>query len=198
MPTVCIEHVYVWNNTSVIADEILAHRLGLVPLNTDPALVYMKNGTASLYRFLSSLPLHIHIQFIYASSSTANDPPTDRNTLVFRLQLACTRNPKAPKEKDINPDKPPSDSELYIGHELLSSHLKWEPQGEQDTVFASNPPAPTNPNIVLAKLRPGQEVDMELHAVKGVGKDHAKFSPVGALLQFLFFPCLVLICLIIN
>ena len=34
-------------------------------------------------------------------------------------------------------------------------------------------------NIVLAKLRPGQEIDMDLHAIKGVGKDHAKWSPVG-------------------
>ena len=46
-------------------------------------------------------------------------------------------------------------------------------------MYADNPPAPTNPNIVLAKLRPGQAVEMEMHAVKGVGKDHAKFSPVG-------------------
>lgn len=45
--------------------------------------------------------------------------------------------------------------------------------------MAHNPPAPTNGNIVLTKLRPGQEIDMELHAIKGLGKDHAKFSPVG-------------------
>jgi len=55
----------------------------------------------------------------------------------------------------------------------------WKPAGEQTEVFAANPPAPTNPNIVLAKLRPGQAVDIEVHAIKGVGKDHAKFSPVG-------------------
>lgn len=34
-------------------------------------------------------------------------------------------------------------------------------------------------DIVLAKLRPGQEIDIELHAIKGVGKEHAKWSPVG-------------------
>ena len=59
--------------------------------------------------------------------------------------------------------------------------MTWKPAGEQAEVFANNPPAPTNPDVVLAKLRPGQEVHMELHAVKGVGKDHAKFSPVGLL-----------------
>ena len=40
----CIEQVYVWDNTSVIVDEILAHRIGLVPLNIDPSLFTMKSG----------------------------------------------------------------------------------------------------------------------------------------------------------
>lgn len=31
-----IEKVHVYNNTSIIQDEILAHRLGLVPLKADP------------------------------------------------------------------------------------------------------------------------------------------------------------------
>ena len=42
--TVRVEHVYLWNNTSVMRDEVLAHRIGLVPLNVDPALVGMKDG----------------------------------------------------------------------------------------------------------------------------------------------------------
>lgn len=37
----------------------------------------------------------------------------------------------------------------------------------QQEVFASSPPAPTDKDIVLAKLRPGQQVGMELHAAKG-------------------------------
>lgn len=70
------------------------------------------------------------------------------------------------------------------------------PKGEQVDIFKDNPPAATNPNILLAKLRPGQEIEMELHAVKGVGKDHAKWSPVGKSTSFLTsdhccltFPC---------
>ena len=44
---------------------------------------------------------------------------------------------------------------------------------------ASCPMFGIHQEIVLAKLRPGQEVEMELHAIKGLGKDHAKWSPVG-------------------
>lgn len=38
---------------------------------------------------------------------------------------------------------------------------------------------PVNNDILIAKLRPGQEIDAMLHCVKGIGQDHAKFSPVG-------------------
>ena len=38
---------------------------------------------------------------------------------------------------------------------------------------------PTNPDILVAKLRPGQAIDVDMHAIKGVGSDHAKFSPVA-------------------
>lgn len=31
-----IESVYVWNNTSIMQDEVLCHRIGLVPLRVDP------------------------------------------------------------------------------------------------------------------------------------------------------------------
>ncbi|KAF7977954.1 hypothetical protein HWV62_2043 [Athelia sp. TMB] len=146
VPTVCTENVYVFNNTSVIVDEVLSQRIGMVPLNVDPALIDMKESIT--------------------------DQPTDRNTLVFKLNVNCTRNLSAPKGTT-------DPLQLYNNAEVLSSHLAWEPQGEQAVVFGDRPPAPTNPNIVLAKLRPGQSVDMELHAVKSVGKDHAKFSPVA-------------------
>lgn len=46
-------------------------------------------------------------------------------------------------------------------------------------MFADRPPTPVNPDILLAKLRPGQELRMELHCEKGIGRDHAKFSPVA-------------------
>lgn len=36
VPSVTIERVYMRQNTSVIPDEMLSHRLGLLPLNVDP------------------------------------------------------------------------------------------------------------------------------------------------------------------
>lgn len=44
VPTVAIENVYVWNNTSIVVDEVFAHRLGLVPLKIDPKRMHFKGG----------------------------------------------------------------------------------------------------------------------------------------------------------
>ncbi|KAI9507811.1 DNA-directed RNA polymerase [Russula earlei] len=146
VPTIAIEYVYVWNNTSVMVDEVFSHRLGLIPLNVDPALLEMK--------------------------ASPSDQATDRNTIVFKLEIECTRNTAAPRDS-----KDPA--VLYNNSEVLAGHLQWIPQGEQADVFIAHPPAPTVPGTVLVKLRPGQAIEMEMHAVKGLGKDHAKFSPVA-------------------
>ena len=41
------------------------------------------------------------------------------------------------------------------------------------------PADPVHSDILLAKLAPGQVIELEAHACKSVGKDHAKFSPVS-------------------
>ena len=38
VPTMAIDKVFVHNNTSLIQDEVLAHRLGLIPIQADPRL----------------------------------------------------------------------------------------------------------------------------------------------------------------
>lgn len=39
--------------------------------------------------------------------------------------------------------------------------------------------------ILICKMKPGQEIHAYMHAVKGIGKDHAKFSPVGKGFKYL-------------
>ena len=145
VPTVAIEHVYIWNNTSIIQDEVLSHRLGLVPLAINPDKVLMRNP---------------------------GDDADDSNTVVFHLKAKCERNRSAARG-ETDPDK------LYVGHNVYSEQLQWDPKGGQDEDFADAPPRPVHDKILIAKLRPGQELDLELHCEKGIGKDHAKFSPVA-------------------
>lgn len=49
VPSMAIEKVMIRNNTSIIQDEVLAHRLGLIPLKADPRLFeYRHEGTSIL------------------------------------------------------------------------------------------------------------------------------------------------------
>lgn len=44
VPTLAIETVYIMNNTSIVQDEILAARLGLVPIKVDARLFEFRIG----------------------------------------------------------------------------------------------------------------------------------------------------------
>ena len=95
------------------------------------------------------------------------------NTIVFELQIECTRNKDAARgEKD--PRKKYNNAHVY------ARDIKFEPFGRQIDIFSGEGALrPTNPDILIAKLRPGQVLDIQMHAIKGVGSDHAKFSPVA-------------------
>ncbi|ESQ29395.1 hypothetical protein EUTSA_v10023529mg [Eutrema salsugineum] len=156
VPTMAIEKVLIAYNTSVIIDEVLAHRIGLIPIAVDPRL----------FEYLSE-----------------NDQPNEKNTIVFKLHVKCPKG--APRLR------------------VLTNELIWLPNGSeflkesggsnskpktytsfscsQDSLpeFANNPIAPSHLDILIAKLSPGQEIELEAHAIKGIGKTHAKWSPVG-------------------
>ncbi|KAJ3615475.1 hypothetical protein Zmor_016387, partial [Zophobas morio] len=104
IPTMAIEKVWIFNNTSVMPDEVLCHRLGLVPIDADP------------------------FEFNYF---------------------------------------------------VTTKDLKWSPAGTQLEDLASRPPRPLHDDIVLLKLAPNQEVDVQMFCLKGIGKTHAKWSPVA-------------------
>lgn len=149
VPSVAAETVYIFNNTSVIQDEVLAHRIGLIPLNVDPdSLVWIDPTSDEAERF------------------------NDTNTIVLSLDVSCTRNPHAPAGT-TDPKL------LYRNSSVYAKDLKFEPQGRQAELFKDTPVLPCDPDILLAKLRPGQEISLRVHCVLGVGSDHAKFSPVA-------------------
>lgn len=85
VPTMAIETVFVMNNTSVIQDEVLSHRLGLIPIHADP-------------RKFDYLP--------------TGGEPTDVNTIVFELHARCSVNQEASKD-ETDPKKKFINSSVY-------------------------------------------------------------------------------------
>jgi len=132
VPTVAISRVTMYQNTGVIHDENLSHRLGLVPIKFEPELLEWKPSEADF---------------------TAED------SLMFELHVDCPQ-----------------------GHDRVSVYsgdLRWKPLSEaQEKAYKDDPPRPVDDKILLAQLKPGQEIECELYCEKGIGKDHAKWSPV--------------------
>lgn len=71
------------------------------------------------------------------------------------------------------------EDKFYNNANVYSSQLKWVPIGSQSQKFDENEIKPLFDDILIAKLRPGQEIEMELIVEKGIGKTHAKWSPVS-------------------
>ncbi|XXG94934.1 Putative ubiquinone biosynthesis monooxygenase [Hypoxylon texense] len=157
IPTLAIDNVFIYNNTSVIQDEVLAHRLGLIPFTGN------KKGIQNWLGF-------------WRRPEPGEDTYSttfDSNTVCLRLQAKCTHNKDAPPNS-----KDPK--ELYHNAHIYAKDIRFEPLGVQEKHFSGDGVIrPFNPDILVAKLRPGQELDIEIHMHKGFGWDHAKWSPVA-------------------
>nr|ALS05142.1 DNA-directed RNA polymerase [Paracalanus parvus] len=139
VPSMAIEKIHMWQNTSIMQDEVLAHRLGLIPLTADPR------------------------QFTYPGPGWSPETGTERDTLEFSLEVRCTKDPDTPGQ--------------FVDSHVLTDKLVWVPRGEQASWLTD--PGPQQKDILINKLRPGHEMEIKLFAVKGLGRDHAKFSPVA-------------------
>ncbi|KAJ5482795.1 DNA-directed RNA polymerase I and III subunit RPAC1 [Penicillium diatomitis] len=158
IPTLAIEYVFVQNNTSVIQDEVLASRLGLIPLK----------GSVEGINWM-----HWYRKPSEDDDGPAPPGPSDFNTVVMQLAVECTKNPDAAQD-ETDPRK------LYHNAHVYAKDMTFTPVGRQEQFFTGEGAIqPVNPDILIAKLRPGQKIDLEMHCIKGIGADHAKFSPVA-------------------
>jgi len=137
IPTMAIEIVNIYQNTSIIPDEVLSHRIGLVPIFADANEFHYKKDKEDFNEF---------------------------NAVYLKIHVKCEKL----KSGEI------------INQEVNSGHIHWTPIGKQSTLFTGDHLIKVvHDDILLTKLRPGQEIEAELICVKGIGKTHAKWSPVS-------------------
>ena len=140
IPTMAIETVIINQNTSIIPDEVLAHRLGLIPILADANDFEEKKE---------------------------NEDFNEKNCIKFTLNVKCEKN----KNGIIN------------NEQIFSRDLNLEFLGDQKNKFYDNKTKKytiglVNDDIYLNKLAPGMEIDLVCYCVKGIGRTHAKWSPV--------------------
>lgn len=153
VPTMAIEKVFMVDNTSVIADEVLSHRLGLIPLDADPRL------------------------FDYIS----DDVPNERNTIVYKLHVSCEKGSQRLTVKSGQLEWLPEGSQLTMASPAQSGNNQrtYTSFGQSQQNTSERPLGVKYKDITIARLGPGQAIELEAHAVKGMGKVHAKWSPVA-------------------
>ena len=134
LPTMAIEKVFINNNTGVLHDELLAQRLGLIPIKVDPEKFDWPSAETK------------------AADHTAE--VSDKEVIKFELKVKCKRAPGGDATQEP------------INGKVFSSQLKWVPIGGQEEDLASDRPEPVHSDILIARLRPGQEIDMEMWCVK--------------------------------
>jgi DNA-directed RNA polymerase I and III subunit RPAC1 len=136
---------------------VLAHRLGLIPF---------KGGRDGLHNFLKW----------HRKPEAGEDPYAgcfDWNTVRLELNVTCTHN------QDAGPNEADPHKAFHNAH-VYARDITFVPTGKQVEYFSGDDAiAPVNPDILIAKMRPNQTINLSMHMHKGVGSDHAKFSPVA-------------------
>lgn len=110
--------------------------------------------------------------FEYKLEDSKEEVGNERDTLEFKLEVKCTWKNK--DSKDVN-----NFDSMYKNHNIYSGNIKWIPKGKQTLLYKDEDVGPIDDDILISKMRPGHEFSINMLAVKGLGKDHAKFSPVA-------------------
>ncbi|KAJ7703177.1 DNA-directed RNA polymerase [Mycena rosella] len=153
LPTIAIDLVEIQANTTVLPDEFIAHRLGMVPLvstNCDEGMRDNRDCTCMAACQYCSIQLKLDVA---CHNNTTMDITSNH------LEVSSYHDYDDVVEGEAG-DEPTKRVEFF-GH----------PVGKSDPDVAP---------ILICKIRKGQELKLRCIAKKGIAKEHAKWSPCSA------------------
>lgn len=147
VPTLAIEFVTFEENSTALKDEIIAHRLGLIPIYAD------HSPDSFVYSHECDCDEHCDKCAVIFSLDLGYEEKAGGNNL---LDVALTSNDLKCQNPDVRPIHFLNDDEVALSHDL-----------------------PSDDGVVITRVGPGQRLKFKAIAKKGIGKEHAKWSPVA-------------------
>jgi DNA-directed RNA polymerase II subunit RPB3 len=148
VPTLCIDLVEFEDNTSVLQDEFIAHRLGLIPLrSTRPGgmAAWNYNHACNCGDFCDECSVRLTLDCDY-NLMTQNVAEQQRG-----IPITITSQDLISSNREVAP--------VHFSNEEEESRAR-------------------DKGIAIVKIGPGQRLKFEAIAKKGIGKEHAKWNPV--------------------
>ncbi|KAG5507039.1 hypothetical protein JKF63_05785 [Porcisia hertigi] len=164
VPTLAFDRVLIEENDSPVLDEILSHRLGLIPVAGPVGkMQYITESNQASFANLDPK----RVLLFELDATGAKDAPV---TPVYSRQLQWVPLP-GQDQRGGDVAGGVTGAEEDSGAVEAANHGADE---DDNAVFL------VHPDILLAKLGPGQRMKLKAIAVKGLGAVHTKWSPVSA------------------
>jgi len=164
VPTMAFDFVDIEENSSVLDDEFIAHRLGLVPLVSNDVEHFKYSRDCECEDGCSFCMVEFKLEVVNQGA--------DKLVVTQRDLENMTRDAQ--------------DNEVHESMKQLMRCKSVQPcfEGESFSAMDGDDDDETKrqfaaADIVLVKLGPNQRLSFRARATKGIGKEHAKFSPVS-------------------